>query len=166
MSNLNSLNERIRDRLGLDWLTPSQKAIWEMIQRYDGPPHRVLNIYGGEGSGKSFLGWLMERQQYATYSLWGHTPQPTYPRLVLDNAMPDRAAAREIRPWVDQYNLRQIILFTRTRVDEQAMPAFELRVLNEDIEHFRANLYRYLRLTVPEGEYRNYKAALEAIAAQ
>ncbi len=56
-----TLEARIRDRLDIEWLTPSQKAVWEAVQRFDGPPHRVINIYGAEGTGKTFLGWLLER---------------------------------------------------------------------------------------------------------
>ena len=163
MNSIDNLNARIHDRLALDWLTPSQKAIWEIIQRYDGPPHRVINIYGSEGTGKTFLGWFMERQGYATYGLWGTTPQPTHPRLVLDDASTERSAARDVRPWVERLAIKQIILLTRFRVDEQAMPAFELYVTDEDLAVCRANLYRHLRLVVPEGAQRNYKAMLSAL---
>jgi len=163
MSNLDTLNARIHDRLSEEWLTPSQKAIWNLIQRYDGPPHRVLNIFGGEGTGKTFLGWFMERQQYATYCLWGTAPHPIYPRLVMDDAITERSATRELRPLIDRLQLKQIVLLTRYRVDEQAMPAFELHVTETDIQACLANIYRHLRLTVPEGNYRQYKAVLEVL---
>ncbi len=163
MNSLDNLNARIRDRLALDWLTPSQKAIWELIQRYDGPPHRVINIFGSEGTGKTFLGWFMERQGYATYGLWGASPKPTYPRLALDDASAERSAAREVRPWVEHLGIKQIILLTRFRVDEQAMPAFELRVTDEDLAVCRANLYRHLHLVVLEEAQCNYKTLLNTI---
>jgi len=163
MNSLDNLNARIRDRLTLEWLTPSEKAIWELIQRYDGPPHWVINIYGTEGTGKTFLGWCMERQGYATYGLWGTPPQPMHPRLALDDASTERSEAREVRPWIERLGIKQIILLTRFRVDEQAMPAFELRVTDEDLAVCRANLYRHLRLVVPEEAQRNYKALLNTI---
>ena len=53
------------------------------------PPHRIVNVYGSPGSGKSFLGWLMERERYATYCLWSQQRQPAHPRLALDNAYTD-----------------------------------------------------------------------------
>ena len=154
------LEERIRDRLSPDWLTPSQKAVWEAIHRFDGLPHRVINVDGIEGTGKTFLGWLMEREKHATYGLWSAPPIPILPRLALDNAATDRFVTREVRPLVDKLGLRQIILLSRTRVDEPSMPVFELRVIEDDLDCFRANLYRYLNITVPEGDYRDYQTAL------
>ena len=163
MNSLDNLNARIRDRLAFDWLTPSQKAIWELVQRYDGPPHRVINIYGTEGTGKTFLGWFMERQGYASYGIWGSFPIPIYPRLVLDDASTERSASREVRPLIDRLAIKQIILLSRFRVDEAAMPAFELNVTDDDLAVCRANLYRHLRLVVPEETHRNYKALLNTI---
>jgi len=163
MGNLESISARIRDRASIDWMTPSQKAVWNFVNEFDGPPHRVINIYGFEGTGKTFLGWLMERERYATYMLWSHTPKPQFPRLVIDNARTDRASTRDMRPMVDDLNLKQIILLSRTRIDEPSLPAFELRVMDEDIEAIKANLYRHLRITAPEGSFRNYKLLLSEV---
>jgi len=157
------LNTRIRDRLSPDWLTPSQVEVWDALHRFDGPPHRVVCVYGAEGTGKTFLAWLLEREKYSTYGLWSNPPRPVLPRLTLDNALPDRLVTRDVRPLVDQLGLRQILLFSRFKVDEPFMPAFELRVTSDDLECFRANLFRHLRIIVPEGDYRNYSDALELI---
>ena len=159
------LNDRIRDRLSVDWLTTSQKNVWEAIRRFDGPPHRVIDIFGPEGCGKTFMGWLMEREQYATYALWAQKPAPVLPRLIFDNAPSHRAAERGIRPLVDSIpGLQQIILLTRTRVNEIAIPCFELRVTDEDWEHFRSNLFRHLSVNVAETNLGNFSAALEGIS--
>lgn len=159
-----TLQQRIRDRLSTDWLTPSEQHVWEQLHRFDGPPHRVVNVYGPPGSGKSFLGWLMERERYATYGFWANRPKPILPRLVLDNARTDRASTRALRPQVDEQGIRQIILLSRLRVDEQAMPAFELRITEDDLEYLRGNLYRHMDLILPETEgYRNYHDAIEAV---
>jgi hypothetical protein len=163
MSSYEILTARIRDRLSSEWLTPSQKMVWERLRQFDGPPYRVINIYGAEGSGKSFLAWVMEREQYASYSIWGRDYHPSFSRLVLDDAVTEREATRELRPLVDRLKLKQIILVTRSSVDERAMPAFELRINNEDLEHMRANLYRHLRLTAPDEFFANYKAIVEAL---
>jgi hypothetical protein len=163
MGNLEAISARIRDRATVDWMTPSQKAVWNFINEFDGPPHRVINIYGFEGTGKTFLGWLMERERYATYMLWNQHPKPQFPRLVIDNARSDRASTRDMRPMVDALNLKQIILLSRTRVDEPSLPAFELRVMDDDIEAIKANLYRHLRIPAPEGTFRNYKLLLSEV---
>lgn len=163
MTDVKSLSARIRDRVSLDWLTPSEQMVWEQLLRFNGPPHRVVNIFGLEGVGKSFLGWLLEREQLATYSMWHHPPRPVHPRIVLDNARTERQEVRGIRPLVDKLGLQQIILLSRRRVDEEFMPAFELRVTNDDIEHFAATLYRYLGVMIEESDYPNYHAALASL---
>lgn len=160
----NVLEARIRDRLDVKWLTPSQKTLWEAIQCFDGPPHRVINIYGIEGSGKTFLGWFLERINHSTYHMWSDVHRPLLPRLTLDDVFSDRMTARDIRPLVDKFGIQQIILLSRMRVNERAMPTFELRVTDDDLENFRANLYRYLQIILPESDYRNYKAALETLS--
>ena len=155
------LEARIRDRVSLEWLTPSQRLVWDEIHRFCGPPHHVINVYGAEGGGKTFLGWLMEREGYATYGDWAVRSQPILPRLTLDNAATDRLAARDARPLVHRLNLVQVILLSRSRVDEPGMPAFELRVTEDDFAVFRANLFRYLKVTLPEGAYRDFRSAME-----
>ena len=158
------LDERIRDRLSIDWLTPSQKDVWDLLHRFDGPPHRVVNVYGPPGSGKSFLGWLMQREGYATYGLWSKRPRPVLPRLTLDNAATDRAATREVRPLLEQLGVRQVVLLSRLRVDEPDMPAFELRVTPDDLACVGGNLYRSFNLSGVELHHlRNYHEAITAL---
>ncbi|MBP7962078.1 MAG: hypothetical protein KBG20_01195 [Caldilineaceae bacterium] len=158
-----TLEARIRDRIEDDWLTPSQLQAWQFLQRFDGTPNRVVNIYGTEGSGKSFLAWFLERKGHAIHSDWDRRTPPTLPRMVLDNAPTDRSSARSIRPLVDALGLQQIILISRRRVDEAAMPAFELEVTNDDIEHFAANLYRHFGIVMPEIIYPNFKLILSEL---
>ena len=159
-----TLEACIRDRLDIEWLTPSQKAVWEAVQRFDGPPHRVINIYGAEGTGKTFLGWLLERGDHSTYRIWPDKREPLLARLTLDDIVPDRATSRGVRPLVDAYHIQQVILLSRTRVDERAMPAFELYVTEGDIQVVRANVYRHLQIILPEEDYRNYKVALASLS--
>ncbi len=163
---LATLEQRIRDRLTPEWLTPSQQRIWEQLHRFHGPPHRVVNVYGLPGVGKSFLGWLMQREGYATYEIWPGERHPVHPRLTLDNAPTDRSSTRSVRPLVDELGIRQVILLSRQRVDEPDMPAFGLGVTEDDLDHFRANLYRYLHITLraSESSYQSYQEALETCA--
>jgi len=164
MNNFSTFNSRLRDRLSISWLTPSEAAVWDQIQQFDAPPHRVINVYGAEGTGKTFLGWVMEREKYASYSIWGENVTPTLSRLVVDDAPFDKTSSREFRPMVERLGIKQIILLTRVRVDERAMPAFELKVDDQDLEHFGANLFRHLHLTMPEGAFRNYKSVVAILA--
>jgi len=154
------LNSRIRDRIAGDWLTPSQQIVVETLRKFDAPPHRVVNIYGQEGTGKSFVGWYLEREGYATYGSYAKIPQPTLPRLLLDDAESGKQATRSLRPLLEKLGIKQIILLTRRRVDESAMPAFELLCTADDLAHFAANLYRHFNLVLPEGSFTNFHTAL------
>lgn len=160
----NVLDSRIRDRLDAKWLTPSQKTVWDAIQHFDGQPHRVINIYGTEGTGKTFMGWFLERMNYSAYRVWPDTQKPLLSRLTLDDVLPDRTTTRGLRPLVDKYGIQQIILLSRNRVDERAMPTFELLITEDDFASFRANLYRHLQIIVPEEDHRNYKLAIERLS--
>ena len=146
MSSLSTFTARLRDRLSLSWLTPSEVAIWDQIQQFDAPPHRIINVYGAEGTGKTFLAWVMEREKYASYSVWGEKLTPTLPRLIVDDAPSDKTSSREFRPMVERLGIKQIILLTRARVDERAMPAFELKVDHQDLEAFWSKSFQILAL--------------------
>jgi hypothetical protein len=160
----NALQARIFDRVDIDWLTPSQKNIWESLQRFDGPPYRVVSVYGPEGSGKTFLGKLLERLGYATYHNWPDRQQPRLSRLTLDDIIPDRISTRDVRPLVDKYPISQIILLSNMRINERDMPAFELQVTEEDIAWVRARLFQHFNITIPEEPYSNYKLALTSLS--
>lgn len=159
----NALQSRIFDRADFDWLTPSQQYIWESLQRFDGPPYRVINVYGAEGTGKTFLGKLLERRNHATYRVWPDTQPPLLSRLTLDDIVPSRTNTRNIRPLVDKYQIRQIILLSNLRVDEPDMPTFELQVTETDIDWVRARLFQHLNITIPEEHFPNYKLALASL---
>ena len=110
------------------------------------------------------MGWFLERMNYSAYSIWPDMYKPLLSRLTLDDVSPDRTTTRDLRPMVDKYGLQQIILLTRIQVDERAMPTFELRITEDDLASFRANLYRHLQLTIPDEDYRNYKVALDRLS--
>lgn len=72
-------------RVSLEWRL-RRKDWCGRNHRFCGPPHHVINVYGAEGGGATSLGWLMEREGYATYGDWAVRSQPILPRLTLDNA--------------------------------------------------------------------------------
>lgn len=154
--------ERILDRCDVSWLTPSEKAVWDAMHQFDGPPHRVVNLFGGEGTGKTFIARLMERTGYASYLKWPEQHHPQFQRIVLDGFLPDRDLARDVRPWVDRYAIRQIILVTRLPIPEPHMPGFGLEVTATDMQRFRATIWQRLNITLSEDITSHYQAALEA----
>src|SRR5437763_6537342 len=144
------LEARIRDRLDIKWLTPSQQTVWEAIQHFDGLPHRVINIYGPEGTGKTFMGWFLERMNHSTYRLWPNMQKPLLPRLTLDDALSDRATPRDVRPLLGIYGSEPISFLFRSRVEERSMQTFESSVIGDGRECCRTTLSRHSQIILCE----------------
>jgi len=148
MSDLLSIVQQLRDRLEIDLLTPHQRAALEWIHHLDFPPNRVINVYGTAGVGKTFLAWMLEREEYASVFDYNTAYKPVYKHLVIDKAPTAREATRELRALPQQLGVDQLILLTRNRVDEPSMPAIELAAENEDRAKVASNLFRHLGLSV------------------
>ena len=59
--------EGIKKELEESWLTYSQEVVWNKYLKLMEPPYYVVNIFGGSGTGKTFIGWLLEKKGYAKY---------------------------------------------------------------------------------------------------
>lgn len=152
--------EMLMQRIDLTWLTPSQATVWASLQMYDGPPYCVINIFGPTGTGKTCIGRLLQKIGYAEYCTWPNQPTPQLPRLVIDDFEGGREGEREVRPFIDQYGLQQIILMSRMPIPEPQIPQIALAITEEDWERFRSNLYRHVNLTIPDESFLNFKQAL------
>lgn len=58
----------IKTNLTENWLTDSQRKVWMQLSKFMEPPYYVVNIYGVSGTGKTFLGWLLQKQGRAIYA--------------------------------------------------------------------------------------------------
>jgi hypothetical protein len=156
MSDLRSITQQLKDRLIFEMLTPNQMAARIWLENMDFPPHRVINLYGPKGSGKTFLSYLLQREGYATAFDYGAAYKPVLPRLLIDKAPSDTEATRALRPLAQTLSVKQIILLSRNKVQEPSLPAFEMIINDEDREKVISNLYRHLKLVVEDGHYSNY----------
>ena len=89
--------DRIRDNLSEGWLTDSQSEVWTQLKKLMGPPYYVVNIYGAPGTGKTFLGWLLEKEGLATVARADGAPWQSWRGrrlVVLDDHESSRRAVR------------------------------------------------------------------------
>jgi hypothetical protein len=147
----------IRAHLSESWLTDSQSKVWMQLNSFMGPPYYVVNIYGAAGAGKTFLGWLLEKQGRGVYATADSPPWQTWqgqPLVVLDDHDSSRRAVRSLRSELQLWNVGQAIVITRQRAQDD-IPCLHLEVTERDIQIAKATLYRELEVIIPEGDHRN-----------
>lgn len=133
---------RIRQSADYTWLTPSQQraqnAILERLKFLD-----EVNLWGRPGTGKTFLGWMLQRQRWADYvPVAEQIGQAGLLRtIVVDNAGWKRREVRDILHLARRYGYNRVILITQEPVQEQ-MATVELLLNQEDIDKAIANLRR------------------------
>ena len=131
------------------WFFPSQAAVYQELLPFLGGLHRIVNLYGTQGTGKTFLAHILCKEALVEYVPSPDLIQSASRPLIIDNAPFERTAARGMRNQMRRYNLHQVILITRNRVEDD-VPAIALGLIEEDMRCFRANLFRYLDVHLPE----------------
>ena len=147
----------IRANLTETWLTDLQNKVWMQLNKLMGPPYYVVNIYGATGTGKTFLGWLLQKQGRAIFA---DAADPSWQSwkgqslIVLDDYDSSRRAVRSLRSQLQLWNIGQAIVLTRQKAQDD-IPCLHLAVTDRDIQIVKATLYRELGVIIPEGNHRN-----------
>ena len=147
----------IKTNLTENWLTDSQREVWMQLSKFMEPPYYVVNIYGASGTGKTFLGWLLQKQKRALYA---DASDPSWqswqgqPLIILDGYDSSRRAVRSLRSQLQLCNVGQAIILTRQKAQDD-IPCLHLAVTDKDIQIVKATLYRELEMIIPEGNHRN-----------
>lgn len=143
------VENKIKTLSDASWLIPSQAAIYQELLPFLGRLHRVVNLYGPQGVGKTFLAHILHKEDRVDYVVSPDLVRSASHPLVIDNAPFERTAVRGMRNQARKFDLQQVILITRYRV-EDTIPAFALNVTPDDILCFRANLFRQFDLRLPD----------------
>jgi len=131
------------------WLTDRQREVFDALLTRWGS-HSFVNLYGAQGSGKTFLAHLLAKgHDYAFAQDLADAP-PGSPQVVLDDAQYDRM----LRPLARDLCLGRVILITEAPVRE-TMPRIELALGIHDVHQFCVNLSERCGIglihTLPEG---------------
>jgi hypothetical protein len=131
---------RIRQNANANWLTPSQRAAYDLLRaRLDFLDE--VNLWGQHGVGKTFIGWVLQAQELAVYAprLKDVEPARLLRVVVVDNSDWQRFAAREALHHCRSQGYDKIVLITTEPVQEH-IAVVELRLTEEDIKKVIANL--------------------------
>jgi hypothetical protein len=143
------VENQIKTLSDASWLFASQTEVYQEILPFLGGIHRIINLYGLQGVGKTFLAHILCKEKRTEYISSPDLIETADLPLIVDNAPFDRTSVRGMRNQMRRFDLQQVILITRYRV-EDSIPAFDLTLTPEDICCFRANLFRYLDLRLPK----------------
>jgi hypothetical protein len=131
------------------WLTPAQNELYKSVKPFIDGIDRVMNIYGSQGCGKTFLAHMMVKLKAAAYITSLDQICISSLPLIIDNAPFERSAVRGVRNQMRKFELHQVILISRYRA-EDSIPTFFLNLNLEDIKFFRATLFRKFDLRLPD----------------
>ncbi|MBN1891044.1 MAG: hypothetical protein JW850_23815 [Thermoflexales bacterium] len=143
------VENQIKAQSDASWFFPSQVVAYQELLPFLGGLHRVVNLYGAQGVGKTFLAHTLCKENRIDYVSSPDLIRSASHPLAIDNAPFDRTAVRGMRNQARKFDLRQVILITRYRV-EDTIPSFALSLTPEDIRCFRATLFRSLDLRLPD----------------
>lgn len=142
MSRLVSIINQVREQCDENWLTDSQLQVYDSL-RTGYSHHRLLNVYGEPGTGKTVLAWVLERSGYARYvHAQGVLPR-SVDRLIVDAFPAYRRSARRLVDTMDELEIGHVVIVTDKRVDDD-YPALEVVLTPDDIVRCKANLYQHL----------------------
>lgn len=131
---------RIRQGACTEWLTPSQKAAYDLLRERLGFLDEV-NLWGKHGVGKTFVGWILHQQRLAAYyPLLGQVEQDPLLRIVVvDNLNWQRVEVLKALHHCRSKGFDKIVLITTEPVQHQ-VATVELRLTPEDMEYAADNL--------------------------
>jgi len=136
---VNILN-RIRQKADESWLTLSQQmAKEEIIKKLKFLDE--VNLWGSHGAGKTFLGWIMWKQNLVDYSASREYVVSSGSRIiVVDNSSWKR---RDVLETLHHYRVRGYdkVLFITTEPVQHSIATVELKLKLEDLKKASSNLH-------------------------
>lgn len=146
MSKYIELLNKIKEECTSEWLTKSQLKIFNKIA-YGLEVHKLINIFGDVGLGKTFIGWIFQKSFNYVY-INDIKDIPDHEYVVLDdNIRFRREDTRILRPIIIQKNIRRMVLLTRTEVQDD-IPSQCLTMDHDDKKNVCSNLYKYFNFQI------------------
>jgi hypothetical protein len=134
----------IKERADESWLTEHQRAAYErLLEHWHNQP--FVNLYGGAGSGKTFLARLLVKKHDHVYIQALENAPHNANNVILDDAQ----YSRMLRPLARSMGLGRVLLVTRSRITE-AMPRVKLELTEKDVRQFQAALAQYCNIVFTE----------------
>jgi len=140
----------IKERADENWLTDSQREVYERIlSSWKSQP--FVNLHGPSGSGKTFIARLLAKKHGYSYTHDLEQSPHGAEHVTLDDAQ----YTRMLRPIARGLGLGRVLLITHSAVSE-AMPKVALELNDKDVRQFLATLSNHCGIvftqTIPEGK--------------
>lgn len=145
MSKLLDLTNRLKAQATRNMLTPTQQAVFTELERRCRFPDRI-NLCGPQGSGKTFLGWVIARYLkahfYSSPRIMERS-QPPFPLdIIVDNAPSEEKNLRNLLAELQLRQIRRVLLITSQPI-RLGFPAINLPPpTSEDIQTIYTHLDR------------------------
>jgi len=135
--NFISVHNDIKKNACYDWLTESQKIVFGKI--IDNKVYNFINVYGNSGTGKTFLGWVLQKNGYASYFVDKDEITDKCNIAVIDNGSNSREGYREILRIMELNKIKICIYLTKNKVDDKVF-SLKLDFKNSDVDEIEKNL--------------------------
>lgn len=155
----------IKQNFDLSWLTNSQREIFNKCKCFLVPPNKIINIFGREGTGKTFVGWVLSKENIGLYFSSVKEVIAYQKVIILDNCDHKRKFVRELRNTLRIKRINHAVILTRHRAEDD-IPAFQLDLTEDDLKIFKHNLFFKLNIRIPESEGKNLWDYLRTIGEQ
>lgn len=139
-----------------DWLTPSQRSALEgVLIRLE--TNRIVNVYGKEGTGKTFLGWILEKKGFGKYSTDWDALRKSISKsggggsanVIVDNFPSSRELHRQFRSEMGDLGMSKAVLISEFPIPDE-IPKMELEFNDMDRKHFKHTCYDRMRLEIAD----------------
>ncbi len=119
MSKLLQLTNRLKAQASWNILTPGQRTILTELEKRWRFPDRI-NLCGPQGSGKTFLAWVMARQHeahfYASPGMLDRDEPPYPTQIIIDNAPSEEKKLRRLLAELQLRQVCKVLLITRSAI--------------------------------------------------
>lgn len=137
------LTNRIKTNFSAEWLTPSQNQIFtKILEGYKA--HKIVNIFGKPGVGKTFLGWNLNRVLASTYTK-DIKVDNLCSIVILDDYSHTKNEIRQLLPIMQFQKISKIILITNMKALDDVV-SLELKFNEDDKMKFKSNIFKNLGL--------------------
>ena len=130
----------IKKNYDKSWLTPSQFNIYgKLTTKFNA--HKIINIFGTSGVGKTFLGWVLSEYFQGCYAQKTEELESNKVNI-LDNYSFKKQKIRALLPLLKIQSVPKILVITDKKVQDD-ITSLELVFDFEDKAKFKNNLWKH-----------------------
>lgn len=135
--------DRLKNTCSVDWLAVSQERVYGQLKNRILRPGLVfIYLYGSYGVGKTFLGWLLDKERIVKYFVdlsSCKSNAPLYMPVFVDNIGADHIEFRRAMRSLEVLGIKKAV-FVGVYPIEEDTPSIQLAINSDDIKQVRERL--------------------------